>query len=356
MTSPAARQVNRAACASPAARSRSPLGDRMLDRGGDRNGIVGIGAHAPRRRSRRPSTRGRTRRRVCRRPSPRRSASRSPRNVTGRRRQRRRDRAWPAPRPRRSRGAGRAGRRARAALPSPRHPQRRAAASPSIRRCASASACRFLRGSSVATVRTYGAPRSAAAPSGVKTALTPRCRDPDPLCGDAEQLRHLSPRVGGVDEDHVARPRCVRVLARRAWPACASSSSPGSGRGRGRGSSSSGPRRAGPGYIQSVKWSTSNWPRNRSATGWAAMLHAVLRACEAGSGHRRNSTSSPSRADLIRPGPRKLVGANATISCAPARRLEQAAERAADVVADSGRGMRQRRDVEAILTARTQRR
>ncbi len=74
------------------------------------------------------------------------------------------------------------------------------------------------------------------------------------------------------------------------------------------------PARCG-GYIQSEKWSASNRPSSRSAAGRPSPLHAVRIAWESGSGHVRTSTSIPASAARIRPGPRRLVGANATTSC-----------------------------------------
>ena len=77
------------------------------------------------------------------------------------------------------------------------------------------------------------------------------------------------------------------------------------------------------------------------------MLQAVRTACEAGSGQSRVSTSNRRRAPAgSAPGPCRLVGAKATISCSPPAASTQARERAADVVADPGRRVRERRDVD----------
>ena len=72
------------------------------------------------------------------------------------------------------------------------------------------------------------------------------------------------------------------------------------------------------GYIHSLKTNASSGPARRSTGGRPSRLHAVRSACEAGSGISRCSTGMPASASRIRAGPRRLVGANATSSCAPA--------------------------------------
>ena len=59
--------------------------------------------------------------------------------------------------------------------PQPSAPTTASCSSPPSCLCASMSTCKFFRGSRVATVRTYGAPRSAAGPSAWKTSFGAGC-------------------------------------------------------------------------------------------------------------------------------------------------------------------------------------
>ncbi len=78
------------------------------------------------------------------------------------------------------------------------------------------------------------------------------------------------------------------------------------------------------GYIQSVKWSTSNGPMKRSAGGQPSRDQAVRQPWAPGSVTRRVSTGIPSSASGITRRPSGEVGANATTSwpsrCAAAAR------------------------------------
>ena len=182
----------------------------------DRLGARRVGAHrrvAAGLVERRDATR---RRPASRTPSPRRPGSRSPRRATGTRTRSRRGRA-PA-----------AARRGRTRAPSRRHPRAPARAqwtgapattSSSSGRCARTRACaatsvdRFLRGSSVATARTYGPSRSAFGPSGVYRSSTPGYATAIRSRANGERLGDVRRGELRDREDQVARPRRVRVLA-----------------------------------------------------------------------------------------------------------------------------------------------
>ena len=73
------------------------------------------------------------------------------------------------------------------------------------------------------------------------------------------------------------------------------------------------PERCG-GCIQSVKWSTSKEPRNRSAGGRPSAPHARRVACASGTVTMRRSTGSPSRASSSTLRPRMLTGPKTTSS------------------------------------------
>ena len=106
------------------------------------------------------------------------------------------------------------------------------------------------------------------------------------------------------------------------------------------------PARCG-GYIQSVKWSTSKSPRNRSAGGRPSRDQAVRQAWANGSAASRSSTGIPSSASGIARCPAGEVGANATTSSPVARgRLGEPLQRAADVVVHARPLVREGRDVE----------
>ncbi len=101
------------------------------------------------------------------------------------------------------------------------------------------------------------------------------------------------------------------------------------------------------GYIHSLKTNASSRPASSSTGGRPSRLHAVRSACEAGSGDEpRARPGCPSSAARIAPGPRRLVGANATSSCRSCGGRAHAGERAADVVPDPGARMGERRDVD----------
>ena len=72
------------------------------------------------------------------------------------------------------------------------------------------------------------------------------------------------------------------------------------------------------GYIHSLKTKASRRPANSSTAGLPSRLQPVRSACEAGSATIRRAAGMPSSAARIAPGPRRLVGANATSSCRPA--------------------------------------
>ena len=231
--------------------------------------------------------------------------------------------------------------------PQPSAPTTASWRSPPSRRCASTSTWRFFRGSSVATVRTYGAPRSAAGPSGRNTSFGAGMGDADPVGRERRASRSTSRPVyaefTNTTSQVSAAFRYLRAVHR---PRPARSSTRGDAAGRGRGSSSPARRRAAAGT--SSRRSEGRRRRRGAARprDGRALLQAVRTACENGSGQVRSSTSIPARAARIRSGPRMLVGANATISCSPRRSLGETAERALDVVPDPEQRVRQRADVE----------
>ena len=163
---------------------------------------------------------------------------------------------------------------------------------------------------------------------------------------DPERRRHIVGRVPGVGEDHVAGADGVRRTSGGASRSCAVVHHSGWWTGsRSWMIVARSPDRCG-GVIQSVKRSASNEPSRRSAAGCPSLLQAVRTACEAGSGQSLVETGIPASARRIRAGPFRLVGANATISCSSPAASDKPRERAADVVPDPGRRVRERRDVE----------
>ena len=101
------------------------------------------------------------------------------------------------------------------------------------------------------------------------------------------------------------------------------------------------------GYIQSEKWKTSSGPARRSTAGTPARLQSVRQRCaEGGSVTRRRSTGMPVER-LLEPIPREHAdrreGDDLVLG---ARRLGQPAQRAAQVVADPGARVGERRCVD----------
>ena len=192
----------------------------------------------------------------------------------------------------------------------------------------------------------YGTPRSAASPSAVNSSPMPGC---------ATTIRSRGkPSVAAVSSavkaelanmtSQVRAAFCVLAPVHRAR--AAGRSTPGGEAARGRGSWSRGaPARCG-GYIQSLKWSTSNSPSQRSAGGRRAATRRCASRARRGA-DRRCSTWMPSSASGIARRPSGDVGANATTSwpsrCAASARPR---ERAADVVVHAGALVRERADVE----------
>ena len=173
-------------------------------------------------------------------------------------------------------------------------------------------------------------------------------RDPDPLGRDAERRVDVASRVRRVHEDDVARRGGVSVLAavHRARP-----------RGRPLGmverhevvdrrrTHAGALRRVHP--VREVQRVERAEEALRGGTAEPAPGRAdrVRGRAAARCAARRRSPSSAAR---IRSGPRRLVGANATISCSPCRGLGEPGERAPDVVPDP-----ERADASSGLTRRT---
>ena len=138
--------------------------------------------------------------------------------------------------------------------------------------------------------------------------------------------------------------RAAFAYLRRASTASASSSTPGSAAGRGRGSSSRARRplrRVHPvGEVEHVE------PAEQPLGG--GMAGQLQASASHASGQRPRAQLDVDALERLadRAPARGLVGANATISCSPGRGLGEPGERAADVVADARRRMRERADVE----------
>ena len=115
---------------------------------------------------------------------------------------------------------------------------------------------------------------------------------------------------------HVSRR--VRVLVRVHRARAGRSPTRESAAARGRGSSSRARRLRCGGYIQSVKWSTSNGPSQRSAGGQPRRDQAVRQPCAPMNVFSRSSTGMPASTSGITRRPSGEVGANATTS-SPAR-------------------------------------
>ena len=146
-------------------------------------------------------------------PSPRRWESRSPRREMDTPPRLRRGRDARAPHCSGGRAGGCRVGPAKAARPSRRRRRRRAASARRARRCASTSTCRFFRGSSVATVKTYGAPSSARPPIGAERGVDAGRRYVHARRVEPERSDHIPTRVLGVDEHRVAVLR-VSILRR----------------------------------------------------------------------------------------------------------------------------------------------
>ena len=186
-----------------------------------------------------------------------------------------------------------------------------------------------------------------AVPSGREDVAHAGVRDADPLRRDARASPTTSSPVNaGVDEDEVAGAGGVRVLAAVHRRACAALPIPGSAAGTrswmvvARNARSL--RRVHPvGEVQHVE-------RAEQALGRGTTAPAPPGAQRVRGRQRPEAELDvdPSSACRIRAGPRRLVGAKATISCRPPGRFGQSRERAADVVPDPGQRMRQRRHVD----------
>ena len=227
---------------SGANRSRAAIAASIARR--DRSGVVRIGAHGDVARRLVHARGGRRRRPASRTPSPRRSASRSPRTATGRRRPPRPGRGGRAPRPRRTRAGARVDRRAQAGSPQPSPP-----ATASRMLALEQAMCVGERLQVLARLEGGDGEDVGRAELGGPSlrrehVLDARRGNANARGVDAEQLGHVGARERRVDEDHVARPGGVRVLAPVHGLASAWSSTPGSASGRDRESRSRGRRPA----------------------------------------------------------------------------------------------------------------
>ncbi len=268
----------------------------------------------PRPRTPRRATDQRTRPPVCRTPSPRRRASRSPRRVRGTRGPTRHGTAWRSPCRGRSRAGGYVNRRGPAGRPSPR---RRPAPAPARRR-GIATPRRAVRGSCAA--RSCRG-RGSWGPRGPPPARPARDRARGPAahgrCGPA---RSRATRRGRLPSQRSwQRRRRTSCAAFRAFRVCIEivlavhHSGCRSGIRSWKTVARTPARWAG--YIHSLKRNASSAPASRSTAGWPARLQAVRHACEAGNGSSLVEIRTPSSDARIRPGPLMLVGANATSSC-----------------------------------------
>ncbi len=199
--------------------------------------------------------------------------------------------------------------------PQPRPPAT-ASSSPSSasRSNASTSVSRFFRGSSVATVSTYGFPRSAFGPSARKCSPMPGCatitrsRGKESVAATSsavnDELAKITSQVRAALTYFRRCIDCVLPVVHSGWWSGTRSCTVVART----------PLRCG-GYIQSLKWSTSTAPSQRSAGGLPSADHAVRQTWAPGSGISRSSTSTPATASAIARRPANEVGANAITSC-----------------------------------------